>query len=527
MIRQQLIKDLEEVIESLGLGKTTVSLDVPKDSSLGDYSSNVSFQLARRGKQSPEEIAKKIESSFPKREYLAEVEAVKGFLNFHLSPSFLQTQIEEIIAQNSSYGQSTIGSGKKARVEFISANPTGPLHIGNARGGPLGDTLANVLQKAGYEVLREYLHNNIGGQIKALGATIKAVNKGETLSENQYQGEYVRDLASKLKDESESLTDEEVGSKAAEILLNEIMEDSQKMGIKFDLVVKESDLQKDAPKIVSELKEKGVLKEKEGAWWLAPNDEFLKDRETVVVKSDGSFTYFTDDIVYHKQKFESKADLMVDVLGSGHFGHLPRIQAAMKAFGFDVEKLKFILYQQVRVKRGGEVIKMSKRAGNFVTAREVLDEVGKDAFRLFLLTNAPQSHMDFDLELAKKKAEENPVFYIQYAYARMSSVLRKSEENASDNFNPAFLKEKEEMDLIRRLIYFPDLVEDISAHFGVHSLAFYSLDLANHFHSFYEKIRVITTDKELSKSRLALVKAVRVVLGNCLSLMGISAPESM
>jgi arginyl-tRNA synthetase len=295
------------------------------------------------------------------------------------------------------------------------------------------------------------------------------------------------------------------------------------MGIKYQIVRKESDLRREVPQILEKVKKS--LKEKDGALWFAPADEFLKDRETVVKKTDGDYTYFASDIVYHAEKM-GRNDLIVDVFGANHYGHVPRLKAVVQALGFNPEMLRAVLYQWVRLKRGEEIVKMSKRAGNFVTAREVLDEVGKDAFRFFLLTPRSQTHMDFDLELAKKKASDNPVFYVQYAYSRICSIFKKAgAENSQADLS--LLKTSEEIELIRHLLKLPHLVEESVKTLEVNPLTTYVLEIANLFHRFYETQMVISDDKKLTQARLSLLKATQITLKNTLDLLGVSAPEHM
>jgi len=423
----------------------------------------------------------------------------------------------EIVKKGKNFGLSSKFSGKKASVEFISANPTGPLHIGNARGGPIGDVLSNVLEKIGYKVVREYLHNDVGGQVKKLGQSIYyAINLDQKPDEElAYRGEYIKDLVSEVHKKTKSNDPDGLGKVAVEILLNQIIGDAKAMGIKFDKVTKESDLREKIPQVLGSIKK--FLKEKDGALWFADN--------FVVQKSDKEYTYFASDIVYHKEKFEN-SDLVVDVLGGNHAGHVPRLKAAIKAMGFDVSKFRVILYQSVRLKKGNLAVKMAKRLGNIITAKEVLDEVGKDAFRFFLLSSGPDTHMDFDLELAKKKAKENPVYYVQYAYSRIHGIFsRQSKENGSPNVQ--LLEQQEELDLIRQLIKFPDLIEEIAGSFSVHLLTNYALSVANAFHKFYETNQVIGSDTEISRARLALLSGTAVVLKETLTILGIEAPERM
>ena len=529
---------LHDLALELGVNEVKFLIETPKEKSHGDLASNISLVLAKTLKKPPMEIANNLLESLEKlsdlKKDFAKIEVVEpGFINFYFSKSYLASKLNEIIALGSDFGLLDLGKGKKVSVEFVSANPTGPLHIGNARGGPLGDTIANVFTKAGYEVTRDYLHNNVGGQVDKLGEAIYFKIHPDQIKEGyeiQYQGEYVAELSEMVKeqmDKHDDLSQEEfiqkAGEIAVEIMLLEILKDCKDMGISFDKIRKESDLRKEVESILPKIT--NSLKENEGALWFAPNDEFLKDRETVVRKSNGEFTYFASDIVYHNEKMSAN-DLVIDVLGANHSGHVPRLLAIVKAFGFDPQNLKVVLYQWIRLKRGEEVIKMSKRAGTFVTAREVLDEVGKDAFRFFLLMPRSQTHMDFDLELAKKKAADNPVFYIQYAYSRICSVFKKSEESV-ENPDLSLLTQKEEMDLIRTLIALPNLVEKVSNTLEVNSFCTYALEIANLFHKFYEAQRVLSKDIEITKARLALLRATQITLKNTLGILGVNAPESM
>src|SRR3990167_820500 len=392
----------------------------------GDYSTNVALKLASRGEQSPIEFAGERAKSLKSQLYVEKLDVREpGFLNFFVKDEVWQKQVSEVLKAGEKFGSNDAGRGKNARVEFVSANPTGPLHFGNARGGPIGDTLASVLEFSGYKVIREYYHNDVGVQVEKLGQSIVNVDRSGDLGDQEYKGEYIRELIKKI---GRVKTAKEAGEKAVEILLKEILKDCEDMGIKFDKVFKESEFSasNQTQKALDYLSQKKVLKKQEGALWFAPSDEFLKDRETVVVKSGGDFTYFANDIAYNKLKFAEKPDLVVDILGSNHHGHVPRLQAVIQSLGFDTDKLRIILYQWVRFKRGSEIVKMSKRSGTFVTAREVLDEVGRDALRFFILMHDANTHIDFDLSLAREKSSKNPVYYVQYAHARIASILRST-----------------------------------------------------------------------------------------------------
>ncbi|OGE09104.1 arginine--tRNA ligase [Candidatus Curtissbacteria bacterium RIFCSPLOWO2_01_FULL_42_26] len=536
-LREQIRKDIEDKVSGMvGQWDGRVEVTRASDARFGDYTSNVALRYAQGKlqkekaiKQSPMEFAKKLADSFKNQAYIEKLEVKEpGFLNFFIKDEVLQNEVEKVLKAKDKFGSNESGKGKKARVEFVSANPTGPLHFGNARGGPIGDCLSSVLEFCGYTVLREYLHNDVGGQVEKLGESIVNVSKGQGAAEQEYQGEYVAELAAKI---GKVKSAKEAGKAAVKILLDEVIVDCGAMGIVFDKVYQESDFVKSGQtaQAIQLLEKKKALKKQEGAIWFAPNDAFLKDRETVVVKSNGDYTYFANDIAYHRLKFTEGYDLVIDVFGANHHGHVPRLQAVVSAFGFDTSNFKVVLYQWVRFKRGPEVIKMSKRAGTFVTAREVLDEVGRDAARFFILMHDGNSHIDFDLDLAREKSAKNPVYYVQYAHARISSILVKAkiEKYQISNIKYQILDNPYELTLIRNITRLPELVEDISASFAVNQLTNYARELADSFHKFYENCRVLGEDKKLEDARIALILATKIALANTLKLLGVSAPEKM
>lgn len=518
------------------------SVAPPENPAHGDYATNAALALAKALKKDPMDIVAALAQELGVRNSeLGKVEiAPPGFINFWLAPQALHEGVKTILEEGDGFGDLDLGKGKKARVEYVSANPTGPIHIGNARGGPIGETIARVLEKCGYEVLREYIHNDIGTQVEKMGATLwywyqKALGEEGEFPEGGYQGEYLRDLADEaLRIEGRSLTPEKLAQFGLKRVFGENMGLAQRMGIKFDLVVKESELVSSGKtaQAVEELKKKRVTKEGEGALWFAPADEFLKDRESVIIRSTGQPTYFASDIAYHKEKFSTGYDLVIDILGSNHHGHVPKLRALTKIFGFDPAQFVVILYQYVRVKRGAEVVKMSKRAGTYVTAKEVLDEVGPDSMIFFLLMNSASSHLDFDLELAREQSQKNPVYYVQYAHARCASIFRlagnRGAQVPSSKFQvPELLNEREELQLIKYMLRFPEVVEDTARDYQVQRLPHYAVELARAFHNFYEQHRVIADDAELTQARLSLVRAAQIVLENTLALMAIAAPIKM
>jgi arginyl-tRNA synthetase len=528
MIREKIKNDLADAVKKLGVEVGEIELTRTTDVKLGDFSTNIALKIRREINQSPMEIAKKIADSIGSQPYIDKLDVKEpGFINVFVKREYWQDEVVNVLNAGDKYGSNEVGKGKKARVEFVSANPTGPLHFGNARGGPIGDVLASVLAFSGYDVIREYYHNDLGGQVEKLGDSIINVANGGKAEDQEYKGEYVSDLAKQIGKVRDS---REAGQKAVEILLKAATSDSADLGIEFDKVYAESELINSGKtkSAIEELEKKGDLKKKNGAIWFAPSDEFLKDRETVVVKSDGNYTYFANDIAYHDLKFSENPDLVIDVFGANHHGHVPRLQAAILALGYDERKFHVILYQWVRFKSKGEVMKMSKRAGTFVTAREVLDEIGRDALRFFILTYDPSSPIDFDLDLAKEKSNKNPVYYVQYAHARISSILSKAQRqttNAKTNYE--LLTTNYELDLIKQITRLPELVEDISRNFSVHQLTTYARGLADSFHLFYENCRVIGEKKELEEARIALITATKIALENALMLLGISAPDKM
>lgn len=531
---------VESALEKLGMPADGVVVTRSADSAHGDFSTSIAFKIAKDIKQSPLSIAIKIADNVKIPSYVRKLEVKEpGFVNFFIKDDVWQNQVNEVLKEGEKFGANDSGKGKKARVEFVSANPTGPLHFGNARGGPIGDVLASVLGFSGYQTIREYYHNDVGGQVEKLGQSIVNVHAGKRLEDQEYKGEYVKELAKKVYSlQSTVYSPDEAGSKAVEILLDSIITDCEAIGIKFDKVYSESQFI-DSGKTkaaIDKLDKKSFLKPKDGAIWFAPDDEFLKDRETVVVKGDDTYTYFANDIAYHELKFGESPDLVIDVLGANHHGHVPRLQAVVKALGYDVSRFHVILYQWVRFKRGGEVVAMSKRSGTFITAREVLDEIGRDAVRFFILMHDSDSPIDFDLDLAKEKSSKNPVYYVQYANARICSILSKVPSNnlrtserltTNAKIDYSLLSTDYELNLMKQITKLPELVEDIGKSFAVHHLTGYSVDLADAFHKFYENCKVIGENEDLTHARIGLLMATQIALQNTLRLLGVSAPEKM
>ncbi len=551
---RELIKTLlGDIVRKITLDfKGEILVEIPGNKEHGDYTTNVAFVLSKilpargwsalGGKKSPQEIAEYLVNKLKKQKIkdFSKIEVKNGFINFFLSPECLRHQLEEILKKKDKYGW--LDTKKiTMQVEFISANPTGPLTIGNGRGGFYGDTLANVLETQGHKVVREFFINDRGEQILALGRSIKLA-QGEKLdleqaeSENLYRGDYINDLARQI---DKKLNAEEAGQKALELILKTYIRPAiKRLGIKFDNWFSEKTLYKDKgkyEKVMEDLMRKDFVYEKDGATWMKTS-ELGDDKDRILIKSSGDEAYFMSDILYHFDKFKiRKFDKVIDIWGADHHGYAPRLKAAVAALGIPVENLEIIITQLVRLVKNGKEVKISKRAGTFLTLEELISEVGLDAARFFFLMYSPNTHMDFDMELAKQRSEKNPVYYVQYAYARLCSILRKAQiskpkfqtKSKAQISNFKLLREKGELNLIRKLVEFSELLSEVSRNYEVHRLARYSMELAREFHNFYEKYRVITEDENLTSARLGLVTATKIVLANVLNLMGIKAPDKM
>ena len=484
----------------------------------GDYSSNIALTVKGQSKKKPFELADLIKKEIKGAGFLKKIETAKpGFINFFVSPEFLQNSLKEVLKEKQKFGSLVLGKGKSINVEFISANPTGPLTLGNGRGGFCGDVLANVLEKSGYKVTREYYVNDMGEQIRKLGHSVLGDSKAV------YKGEYIKELRERIKGEDP----EKVGEKASQEIMKSVIKPSiKKMGIEFDVWFSEKSLHKgEVEKVLSFLKEKGHVYEKEGALWFNTT-KFGDDKDRVLIRKNKEKTYFASDIAYLKNKFERGFDKLIFFLGADHAGYIKRMEAASQALEDDKEKLDFIVMQLVRLFQKGEKVKMSKRAGTYVTIDELIEEVGSDAARFFFLMRGPGSHLNFDLDLAKERSQKNPVYYVQYAHTRISSILRKSEMSFK-GAGLGLLKEPSELALAKEIVRLPEIMEDIAKDYQVQRLTQYARDLADAFHKFYEDCQVLTKDQDLAKARLSLILAAKIALANALGVMGISLPEKM
>ncbi len=525
-----------------------VPLERPKQADWGDYATPVCMQLAPLARMAPVKIAEAVVKHLAEADYLGEVKvAHPGFINFTLADEWLTQQVETILAAGESYGSLDLGRGKKVQVEYVSANPTGPLTVGSGRNAVLGDSLANVLAAAGYQVQREYYVNDAGTQMRLFNETLyaryaQALGQDEPVPERGYRGSYMVELGQQIAqehgdkflrmDRQEAI--EALGEIGLKKMLAGIRSDLELMGVHYDNWFSERSLYEDGyfAQIMTILRQGGHIAEREGAVWFKAK-ELGGGKDEVIIRSTGEPGYFASDIAYHYNKFVERGfDWVIDIWGADHQGHVPRMKAMMRALGLDPERLTLIIYQLVTLKRGGEIVRLSKRTGDIITLREVLEEVGPDAVRFFLLARAADSQMDFDLDLAKEESAENPVYYVQYSHARIASILRYAQEQGvtSTNGDVALLTHPSELALIRQMLKLPEIVALAAQNLAPHHLAYYAQELAAAFHIFYRDCRVVSSDPadaELTQARLKLVLAAKIVLANTLRLMGVSAPERM
>ena len=520
-------------------------IETPKDEKNGDFSTNLAMQLTRILRQNPRKIAEAIVGGIDLPGLVERVEiAGPGFINFYLVPGWLNRVLPAIQEEDADYGKSNAGGGERVQVEFVSANPTGLLHMGNARGGALGDTLAAVLNEAGYVCDKEYYINDAGNQVENLGKSVEA-RYFELLGRDDYQipedGYHGKDIiatAQRLLDEKgESLVDLPEAERR-ELMKNYALKEKvagirgslENFGVVFDNWFSEQSLHDagSVHEVVDILREKGVVYEKDGAQWLRATD-WGEEKDEVLVRSNGTPTYFAADIAYHRDKFERGYKRLINIWGADHHGHVARLKGAMTALGYDGDDITVILMQLVRLYRGGEIVKMSKRSGKYVTLDELIEEVGKEAARFFFIMRSPDSALDFDLDLAKAESSDNPVYYVQYAHARICSILSVAgvDTPKACDVDLSLLTEENERVLIRKLAEWPQEVADAARELAPYHLAYYAKELANAFHSFYNSCKVLTDDAALRDARLALVDCTRITLRNVLTLLGLSAPERM
>jgi arginyl-tRNA synthetase len=523
-------------------------LTVPKEPEHGDLATNVALALARTEKRPPRAVAETIVRHLDDREgILASVDvAGPGFINFRFAPAYWWRQLAEAEAAGEAYGRSTIGAGRRVQIEFVSANPTGPLHVGHARGAVTGDAIASLLAATGHDVEREYYVNDAGNQMELLGASTYvryAEHCGRALPfpDDGYQGDYVRDVAARIaaeegtrwSDADPAAARDHLRDRAGALLLDDIRRDTEALGIHFDRFTSERRLRADGAVAagIDALAAADLVYDQDGARWFR-STAFGDDKDRPLVKSGGEFTYFAADVAYHRDKYARGFDRIIDVWGADHHGHVPRMRAALRALGLDPARFEVVLVQIVSLTRGGEPVRMGKRSGEFVTLREVVEEVGRDATRFFLLMRKSDAQLEFDLELAKQRTAENPVFYVQYGHARVASVFRTARDLGLDRAaaaaaDPARLVDPEELALIRRIAQLPEVVEASALELEPHQLVFFLMALAGEFHRYYNRTRILGEDRALAAARLLLAANVQKTIRVGLGMLGIAAPETM
>ncbi len=552
----------------------TLTLDLPKRPEWGDLASTVAMSLAPSERRAPYDVAQIILDNIVRREALFDrVEIAKpGFLNMTVKRDLWLEVLAEIEARGQAYGRTTMGQGRRVLVEYVSANPTGPLHVGHGRGAAVGQAIAKLLQATGYEVVQEYYINDAGRQMKLLGASVYAkylelLGRSVSFPEDGYRGAYIETVAAQVREQAGeallNLPAEQAEQRCRELaykdLLEKIRQDLRSFGIEFDAWFSEASLLASGgvEQVLTDLRARDLLFEQDGAWWFR-SSSFGDEKDRVVRKQEGDYTYLASDIAYHRDKLQRGYDLLIDVWGADHHGYIPRMEAVVQAYGYPKERLRVVLVQMVNLLRGGRKVEMSKRAGEFITMREVMDEVGADAAKFFFLMRRSDTHLDFDLELAKQQSAENPVYYVQYAHARIASLFRVAEERGLPVPKPSaadlsLLRDPDEFGLIRKLSAYPSVVQGSAAALEPHRLTFYLQELAGLLHTFYFKHRImpVAADQDVAEAaafvkdasemgkqreqvspdltgaRLALMYAVQQVLRNGLGLLGISAPERM
>ena len=523
-------------------------LEVPKDRKFGDYASNAAMTSAGLFHKNPRELAELIKSNFPESKYVTSIEvAGPGFINFKLDKARLYNVLSEIDEMGSDFGNIDAGAGRRVQIEFVSANPTGPMHLGNARGGAIGDVLASILKRAGYYVEKEFYINDAGNQIEKFGVSLEArylqlFGKEAEVPEEGYHG---KDLIELMKEYTQEYGDSclNMDSRERQVMLRKwalernidrMKKDLNAYGVQYDVWFRESTLHKsgEVADVINLFKEKGYTYESGGALWFKATD-FGCDKDEVLVRANGIPTYFTSDIAYHRNKFIKRGfDTVIDIWGADHAGHVDRMKAAMRALGIDPGRLNVLIMQLVRLKMGGQFTRMSKRTGNMVTLRDLVDAVGKDAVRFLFNMRSADSQFEFDMDLAIKESNENPVFYVQYAHARICSILR----NASSidikvpdlkDTDLSYLKKDEEYALLEKLASYPEEIGLAASRLEPYRITHYATDLASLFHSFYTECRVIGVDEQVMKARLLLIDSTRKVLANALGILGVNAPQKM
>ncbi|WP_204190468.1 arginine--tRNA ligase [Mammaliicoccus sciuri] len=546
-VKETLIEEIKASIIKSELVETVpeIKIETPKDPANGDYSSNIAMVLTKLARKNPREIANQIvENLDTNKANVKKVDiAGPGFINFYLDQQYLTEIIKTALTKGETFGQTEERKNESIIVEYVSANPTGDLHIGHARNAAVGDTLSNVLSAAGYDVTREYYINDAGKQIENLAHSIEArynqaLGLDAELPEDGYYGKDIiaigKDLAEKhpeIKDEAEEERIKTFRKLGLDYEMEKLKQDLADFNIHFDNWFSETSLYETnkISAVLDKMTELGYTYEQDGATWLKTT-EFGDDKDRVLIKQDDTYTYFLPDIAYHYDKVERGFDKLINLFGADHHGYINRLKASLETFGVDSKRLEIQIMQMVRLLQDGVEVKMSKRTGNAITLRDIMDEVGIDAARYFLTMRSPDTHFDFDMELAKKESQDNPVYYAQYAHARISSIIRQAEEKGitiDQNVDLSLITHEKAFDLLKKIAEFEPTIVSAAESRSPHRITNYIQDLAAQFHKFYNAEKVLTDDAEKTKAHLALIEAARITLRNALALVGVSAPESM
>ncbi|EGQ3902234.1 arginine--tRNA ligase [Staphylococcus pseudintermedius] len=546
-VKQTLIQEIEKSIQQANIVESIpeIKIEIPKDTKNGDYATNIAMVLTKLAKRNPREIAQLIVDHLDtEAAHVKKIDiAGPGFINFYLDSSYLNAVIDQALELDTQFGRVAESKNKKILVEYVSANPTGDLHIGHARNAAVGDTLCNILDAAGYDVTREYYINDAGNQITNLAKSIEArylqhLGQKAEMPADGYHGQDIKnigaDLAKKqpnlmdLSDDERLKTFRQLG---VDYEMAKLKQDLADFNIHFDNWFSETSLYEkgEIKAVLERMKENGYTYEQDGATWLRTTD-FKDDKDRVLIKKDGTYTYFLPDIAYHYDKFQRGNDNLINLFGADHHGYINRLKASLETFGVDSGRLEIQIMQMVRLMQDGEEVKMSKRTGNAITLREIMDEVGIDAARYFLTMRSADTHFDFDMALAKEQSQDNPVYYAQYAHARICSILRQAEAQGYQVEKGAdyqTITNDKAIELLKKVAEFEPMIEGAAEARAPHRVTNYIQDLAAHFHKFYNAEKVLTEDQAKTKAHLALIDAVRITLRNALQLVGVTAPEQM
>ena len=547
-VKQTLVEEIEASIKKAELASDIpeIKIEIPKDVKNGDYSTNIAMVLTKIAKRNPREIAQAIVDHLDaSKAHVKKVDiAGPGFINFYLDNQYLTDIIPEAIQKGDQFGKAEASKNKNILLEYVSANPTGDLHIGHARNAAVGDTLANILIAAGYHVTREYYINDAGNQISNLARSIETRffealgDNSHEMPEDGYNGKDIveigKDLADKhpeIKDYSDDERLKTFRQLGVDYEMSKLKKDLSDFNTHFDNWFSETSLYEkgEIKEVLAKMNDLGYTYEADGATWLRTSD-FKDDKDRVLIKKDGNYTYFLPDIAYHFDKVQRGNDILIDLMGADHHGYINRLKASLETFGVDSDRLEIQIMQMVRLMQNGEEVKMSKRTGNAITLREIMDEVGIDAARYFLTMRSPDSHFDFDLELAKEQSQDNPIYYAQYAHARICSILKQAKEKGIEidkNADFSTITNEKAIDLLKKVAEFEPTIESAAESRAPHRLTNYIQDLASAFHKFYNAEKVLSDDIEKTKAHVALIEAVKITLHNALALVGVSAPESM